>query len=255
MCIRDRFFPIPLFGLGFCALYLLFIDWDWLFSKFRGEKVVTRFDFEWLPRPKVYQLLWIIPILSLVSQNIIIAARYTARTHPFRAVVADWNRKYIARPMGLVSHGVYVDWHFRVKSPIMRFLTVIDGETVEIPSFSEDSYLHYPASTGRFFVYHLFVMRSDKHSFRRLQGRWGGYLTRWFLMKGIEPRDVEVRHHRIDPKIEMDFTKDDRIESEGFTASGTMVYRKGKFFGQWTEQFIKDMTETRRGYKPPPVDK
>ncbi len=54
----------------------------------------------------------------------------------------------------------------------------------------------------------------------------------------LEPRDVEVQYHQITHDIGLNFSDDDRIESEPFSFAGTMQFKKNRFVGDWTEEFL-----------------
>ena len=236
------FFPIPFFGLGMCALYLYFIPWERLLeastqkrieaAKVIGPRSFTRFGYA-------------ICILMTLSQALLIYYRVPAaqQISPI-SKLAEINHKRVAHWMGLYHHGVYDDVHFTLKPPILRYTTVIDGEEIEIPSYSDEGYPDYPEVTGRYWVYLNFLLRYsivDKNrigiaKFERVQR----YLKGWFMQKGIPFQPVTVYYKDVSTALAFDFSSDDNIEKKKWHKAGVVRFDEdGKMLASWRHEFRK----------------
>ena len=129
----------------------------------------------------------------------------------------------VGKLMGLSRHGVYVDEHFAMETPILRWQTRIDGHVVEMPTYDERGYPRYPTVSGRFWVLHLWVLRRDCLTVEELQARWTAYLRGWFAHRGIEPRAVDLLWKPASSPGVMDFGLDDRIEQAGWRHGGHIL--------------------------------
>lgn len=246
------FFPIPLFGAGFCALYLIFLDWGKIFNRLFGLKLPVLAAIPPLRYSLVQRFGFALPAIMLLSQLLLIYANLMPRNNPLRSEIGNiigWPN----RIMGIARHPVYSDSHFVRRSPLFRFIAVVDGKDVEIPTFTENSYPRYPETTGRYFVMHLFYMRSDYAPLERLEGTWSRFLKGWFLQKELpldQVSEVKVLYHQFDLRLELNFDYRRQIADGKWQRAGTLRFdERGTMISAYDEGFIEVMERTRRGIR------
>lgn len=249
------FFPIPWFGLGMCAIYLLFVDWAKILS-FRIPKTQPS-NVRSLSRVLYTVIGYLMMVLMCASQLILIFGKhFEVGSVPHQ--IAVFNRPYLARAMGLFRHPVYIDGHYLRTLPIIRFTTEIDGQEVEIPSYNEEGYPSYPKLSGRTWVLVNFHMRKERTSLSRLQGWWEVYLLSWFKNEGLKPRPVKAQYKDVRTPLVLDFELNNQIAERPwahaadleFIESASGVYKmKGNYSDDYVE-IVKYLQSKRERANP-----
>jgi hypothetical protein len=230
-------FPIPLFGLAMCALYLVFLKWESFPKLLSRSKPLPEED-----RPKGGRHWgWAICAWLTVSQLLLIANRVvTYRPFAFE-MIYELNRTttYFT---GLSNNNVYLDFHFTVRAPFLQFqVTTPQGQRLELPTFDQQSYPVFPSVTGRMWALHGFYMRSDWKGFEDQQKTWIRFVRGWCKSQGVDLANsvVQVRYHTVVFPLKLDFQLDDRVRAEGWKDAGEI-----RFDGQgspefaWREEFV-----------------
>jgi hypothetical protein len=233
------FFPIPLFGLAVCALYLMFIDWPTLGRWWRREEGSAS-DNSPSPQAGPHDRVGrgLVAFL-IVSQLMLIWTRLLPIPAPLQWLFV-LNRTSTAFT-GLADNPVYVDYHFTSPEPILRFdLHRPDGAVIPIPSFDAQSYPEVPFVTGRIWVLNCFLMRFG--SFPADQKVWLRYIQGWSDIEGtsLAGSTVKVYYHQVQlaPDV-FDFQADDRIEREGWKPAGEFVFdATGRPQTHWRPEFV-----------------
>ena len=234
------FFPIPWFGLGMCAIYLLFVRWEKILPNIaiskNNETPVNS-------ATKIKSIIgYAIVIIMCSSQLILIFGKYFPQDS-LLLDIAKFNRPYLARAMGIYRHPVYIDSHYLRTAPIIRWKTVIDGQEVLIPSYDDKGYPNYPEISGRVWVLLNFHLRKQRQPLSRLHHSWQYFLLSWFIREGIEPRDVKLYYKdaRIH-ELRLNFNIDNEIEERPWKDAGTISFEKigdtYKAHGSYTDEFI-----------------
>ena len=215
------FLPIPLFGMTMVALYLMFLPIERLLPR-RSSK--DQIEDSATPDPVFMgKLVGGLGVTMFFCQVLLIIAPYL-----------PWNQ-FLAGVFGLSRHPVFVDWHFRLQSPILRFETTIDGQTVHLPSFDEKG---YPDNKGRMWVYHNFIMRNDRRTIESLDQNLMDYLKGWFYQQNMDPIPIRVFYKDVRLRMEMDFDQDEQIEKQPWHFAGEVSFSEDhepQF--NWTPEF------------------
>jgi hypothetical protein len=226
-------FPIPFFGMGLIALYLLFIDFDFL----RKFNIPIPLRQRYKPQTRANTTCFALAILLAVMQMyIIFAFPHPAQLRNFMNRTGWGN---IFAQLGIVRHPLYRDVHFKSQAPVLHFVTKINGERTVIPGFDEHGYPHYPEVTGRQWALFGFGIRQDPFKSPNAK-RIEGYLLRWFRSQGIEPQPVDIFYKALNLKFEIDLQADNRIREAPLALAGRFtVDNKGKVKFIWEAPYLE----------------
>ncbi len=193
------FFPLPLFGLAFATLLLLYLPVN---GRARVGSVPRRHS-----RLATYGSALLIS--GLVASQVWLAAQPIGLTNPLSAI------------LGTTRHPLFLDWHFRLSGPILRFTTRVGGREISIPSFSEDG---YPEVSGRYWKLLGFFARGTREG----PGAQLRYLRGWFASHDLEPGVVDVYCKNVTlSELALDFELDDREAATPWRLAGTIDVRDG----------------------------
>ena len=232
------FFPIPLFGLGMCALLLAFVDWDELLPWLpRSTADVAAPHGAWYAR--AVALVMLVSQLGLISETAIPSDS---------AAAVRWvqNNRQLSQWMGLTRHAVYVDRHFAIRTPLLRWQTEVNGTLVEIPTFDVQGYPRYPWVSGRIWVFHYWGMRRDNVNFATLESRWATFLARWFRKQRLPAGEVSVLWKPVETPLVENYQLDDTIERTPWQHGGWITIFAGQdrwFRTAWEPRFVAGVTE------------
>lgn len=225
------FFPIPFFGIGVCALYLFYVDWgSWL----RAEPLPPQ-----PPSPRLRKAWFAIAALFIMGQSVRIVCRSYPESARLKAF-EDRLHPYL-NLMGIYPHPLYLDWHFSMTAPLLRFETEVDGRWVEIPCFDREGYTQ---RTGRYWAVVNFLLR-EQYELESPDYRFSKrYLEGWFYHQGLEPRDVRVFYKDARIDLALDFEQNNRIIEAPWKPAGWFRYEGGAFRQDWTERFERERRDT-----------
>jgi hypothetical protein len=228
-------FPIPLFGLGLCALLLFFFHWD-------SSKVSFEESYPTFTDSRTDIARWTIAVLLAVSQLFLIVHRTIPVKSDFIGNVFVWNRRYAAKWLGLYDHGVYIDQHFSNDVPILRYRTTSHGKLVYVPSFNEKGYPHLPTITGRLFVTHLFNIRREISKPVPLFDGIVLYLKNYISREGRTSGSFDIFYKEVRTQFRWDFSMDDEIEQRPWLLAGHLsIHSDGSYRLRWEERFAQRM--------------
>ncbi len=193
------FYPIPLFGVGMAAIFLLYFSYGQKPTP-PGSSKGTTGSFE-TPAWLGYSLI----ALLIFTQILLILPK--EQKPPFT--------RALMKLLHVHRHPVYVDAHFVNPNPICRFVTTVDGKQVEIPTFSEEGYPVYPAVEGRYWVATTFRMRAPVHG-----DKISEYVRGWLRYSGLSPRRVEILCRNVNVKGELNFDYDNDIRKRPWLHAG-----------------------------------
>jgi hypothetical protein len=215
------FLPIPLFGTGMLSLYFMFLPLHRLLTK-AGEKNPVYIK---QPEDKVMKpLVAFLCVSMFLSQSLLIVMPYLS-----------WNKR-AAEVFGLSRHTLFLDWHFTLKSPILRFETEVDGETIRLPSFDDKAYTQVK---GRMWAFHNFYIRGDRTTVRWLDRNLLRFLEGWFAKHDLEPRTVRLYYKDAAVPMAFDFRSDEIVEARPWVLGGEIHFPEGsKPVMEWTPEFI-----------------
>jgi hypothetical protein len=217
------FLPIPLFGLGFAALYLALVDWAPLVKKLGWAADVRAVDSPAALAPRLIDRLpFALPAFLAGGELIAIVP---ARIVPATAYVAP----YLGN-IGLVKYGVYLDFHFTINKPILRFAVQSDGRTVDVPTFDDRG---FPLVTGRYWCliaigdlrWHVGEASGDAAIHRYLRGA----LSR----QGLTEAEFSVHGRDISIPLRMDPSVPDDVANRPWALLATGRYSNGRTEISW----------------------
>jgi hypothetical protein len=147
------FMALPQFGMLMTGLVLLFAPWPG-----HGAQARAR-------RPALAALL--LAGLMLIGQLTINAA-------------PGGPRNLLCRALGLYQRAIFIDWHFRLPGPLIRFTAVLPGgQERPIPSFDERG---YPTTHDRYWKLFGFILRAPGGSAEEAALR---YVRGWREQSGV----------------------------------------------------------------------
>jgi len=157
---------------------------------------------------------WRLAPAALVLIALMIAGQLSLNLAPAQP------RNLLCRVLGLYQRAIFVDWHFLLPGPLLRFKVVeLEGETV-IPTFDEQG---YPMLHDRYWKLFGFTLRQpgmDSHgpSFRYVRG--------WLERSGRKTAEVRVYCRDASLRsLALDFEADDEQRRRLWALCGTMSLR------------------------------
>lgn len=195
------FMPLPQFGVLMVALLLLFVRWERLFpARLRGAPAEEPRNAPGWPARVGYALA-VLMAFSQLQLNLDLAAP----------------RNALSVILGTRAHPIFIDWHFTLSAPLLRFTTEVDGREVDVPSFDKDG---HPTVRDRYWKVLGFSMRTGREPLYPDR-----YLRGWFKSVGLRPQLVHVfcRDVRL-PNLEVDFKVADELRARPWTPCGTVSY-------------------------------
>jgi hypothetical protein len=192
-------YPLPQFALVMVATLLLFMP--------RADPAPTRATIRTTPA-------WTAPLAVALAAAMTVSQIDLVRR--------PWEpRSRLSRLVSTYPHPIFIDWHFRLRAPILRYTTEIDGREVVIPSFDEDG---RPAVRDRYWKVLAFSLRGD----RRGPDMMARYLRAWLLARGAQSATVTLwcRDVRL-PRLELDFGLAEELASRRFTRCGQVELAPG----------------------------
>ncbi len=139
------------------------------------------------------------------------------------------------RLFGLERHGVYVDRHFQLATPVIRLTTVIDGREVVIPSFDAEG---HPEVRGRYWVTWTFPLRTNLNGFYKHSER---FVRAYFKDRGLTPRDVRVEMRPAWVPLRWDFETVERLKAETWMDGGRMRFDGERYIHELTPALETEM--------------
>lgn len=188
-------FPIPIFGFGFIALLLQFIDWEKVFAnpKEVSEKLPEREDTskEFFKIPSKWG--YFLCILVFFCQLTMIERAFPVFNKSFLKPVFEFNQQVLARIMGSYRHPVYIDWHFQIPIPSFRF---VDENNKQLGSFNQDHHPHFFYTSNRYWVYQMFYYRSSS-SFTKLNSMIESYISNQTKIQNTKDWEPEFKREML----------------------------------------------------------
>ncbi|CAM2066601.1 HTTM domain-containing protein [Sulfidibacter corallicola] len=225
------FFPIPWFALSWVGALLLFFPFHWFMDlEDDGEpqeslaysKVVARLGYAGCV------LLFLFQLSLIFTPNKV--------------------NRFIALHIGQARHNVYLDFHFTLTSPILRFYEVTEEERIPIASFDDKG---YPQVSGRYWATTHFFLRFGFLNDPPKYTMWhiARYCKGSLLKRGrpVAGSVIEIEYKDVTTPLALDFDRDDQIEKHPWHAAGRIVYdENGKANFDFTRNFRHQMFDVRR---------
>jgi len=137
-------------------------------------------------------------------------------------ILHPWEpRGRLSRLVSTYPHPFFIDWHFQLHAPILRYTVEVDGRQVAIPSFDEDG---HPEVRDRYWKVLAFSLRGDW----RGQDMMTRYLRAWLLRQGLTRARVTVWCRDVSlPRLELDFGLADELARRRFAPCGSIDFSPG----------------------------
>lgn len=217
------FFPIPFFGVAVSCTYLLFVDWSAVGralvalrsrvapdAAVAGESPPPIVPARIVPRDCV-------PALALLALQLSLV--FGERLPPS---AQRWSDR-LCRYAGVSRHPIYIDPHFAIREPILRFEATHGGRAIRLPSFDAKG---YPEMTGRYWCMVAFSLRAHGPN-PAVDPALRTYLAGLLRMQGVPEADITISGKDVWVPFALDFAADDEVERRPFTPLGTARYREG----------------------------
>ncbi|MCB0359366.1 MAG: hypothetical protein KDD44_07010, partial [Bdellovibrionales bacterium] len=243
------FFPIPLFGLGFIALLVVFIDWGSLRARHLTPPPMESETRPVIPTSPHRRALGIAAIGLLLGCQALWIARDESAIPWVHRALANPGARFLAFLTGTERHPVFVDWHFDDPHVLIRLAPLTGGASV-LPSFDDSGYPEFPLVSGRLWVDVLFgtkayrgVLEDTEHALRRM--------IRGTTCRGEEvgeERQVSVEYRNVDIPLHLDFSLDDRLREERWHQAGVaiIVPPTCTITFHWEPGFVMEFTRPRK---------
>lgn len=232
------FFPIPWFGLLLCALYMIYLPWEKLFAK--GSRVVPRADNQ--REARIGAAISAVLIVSQLLYIVEFSGVDESRSWPGKVRRFLHKRNHdLSNFIGTVPHPVYVDAHFTLQKPLLRFeLIGQDGTTLLVPTYTLKGYPEYPETTGRLWVVETFYFRGEGSDLNQVFESWSRFIEKWAERETVNLEDytISVSYKLALVDFLIDFDANNRIEDAPWNHAGTLTYKAGKgFTANWEAEF------------------
>jgi hypothetical protein len=134
-------------------------------------------------------------------------------------VLHPWEpRGALSRLVSTYPHPFFIDWHFRLRAPLLRYTVDVGGRAVEIPSFDQDG---HPVVRDRYWKVLAFSLRGD----RRGRDMMTRYVRAWLLREGLTSARVTLWCRDVTlPRLELDFSLAELMASRQFRECGAMEF-------------------------------
>ena len=204
------FIALPQFGLIMAGLVALFVPWAALGRPFRARKP-TGLSLPGRPPALAAYALSASMVVGQISINL-------APGQP---------RNLPCRLLGLYQRQIFVDWHFLLPAPLMRFVAAgPGGEEVVVPSFDERG---YPMVGDRYWKVLGFTMRTDPLWASTVER----YVRGWLERTGLKATGIRI--YCRDPRLRtlgLDFQADDEERARPWVLCATMSFRSSRGDGK-----------------------
>jgi hypothetical protein len=197
------FMALPQFALLMTGLVVLFLPWDARLARAAPP-----------PQPGGGAPPWRLARVASVLVALMVGGQLSLNLAPSRP------RNVLCRVLGLHQRAIFIDWHFLLPGPLLRF-TVADpqGETV-IPSFDENG---YPMLHDRYWKLFGFTLRAPGADVREPTLR---YVRGWLERSGRKAADVRVYCRDVRLRtLALDFEADDEQRRRPWILCGTISFR------------------------------
>ncbi|MCB0340185.1 MAG: hypothetical protein KDD53_11305, partial [Bdellovibrionales bacterium] len=190
-------FPLPVFGAGLASLLCFFVKWERILPKaLLGSSITTATS---TASSRVGILIRYLLLFSLILSQALLFNTPSGKTN------------LLSKIIGTTRHSLFLDWHFSLQRPLMRF--TLGQQTLEqvVPSFDE---MGYPMLRDRYWKMLGFFVRAradwDSEIIRFLKG--------WAQMEDIELSKIDIycRDVRI-PSLSLDFEIDNELQKRNWT--------------------------------------
>ncbi len=218
------FLPIPLFGLGFTALYLCFVDWEPIARRFGWVQSTAPTDVAPVATlaGRYAMVPYALPLFLIVGE--------AAATIPTRIIPALASLQPTLSMFGLTNYGVYLDFHFTIPKPIVRVVAKAGDRTINLPSFDERGYSEV---TGRYWAmvaigelrWHSGDPEGDEAMNR--------YLTGTLTREGISEADFSVYGRDVSVPLRMTPNLEDDVAHRPWKLLATGTYHSGHTVISW----------------------
>ena len=252
------FFPITFFGLGMVATYLLYVDFPpSLLARFRlkaaaqagngieaqsasnaksaieaqsapNAKSAIEASSAFAPEPTTHvapapctvpqiaaiALLWLMQLVLLFGE----------KTSPVGQATS-----WVCKSLGICRHPVYINGHFSVQEPILRFQVKSGNQTYWLPSFNEKG---YPELSNRYFCMTTVKLRASANSHNKED-----VVVRYIKgnLERLDVRDADVMVYGKDVYVPLaiDFTAPERIENRTWKPVARATFKDGRVNLVW----------------------
>ena len=195
------FIALPQFALLMASLVALFLPWEVLRRRASSAPVPDGAP-PWRAAPVAVALMAFM-VVGQLSINLV-----------------PGPRNVLCRVLGLRQRAIFIDWHFLLPGPLLRFTVEEPAGTTVIPTFDERG---YPLLHDRYWKLFGFTLRAQGMDFRGPAFR---YVHGWLERSGRKA--AEVRVHCRDARLRslaLDFGADDDQRGRPWTYCGTLVLR------------------------------
>lgn len=236
------FLPIPMFGLALSSLYLCFVDWGPVLARLGrgGEKALdVSADPSARPSPPApsrwAKLGYALPAFLLVGEAI-------ATLPPRFLSILAASRPALGR-IGLNNYGVYLDMHFTIPRPILRFEATSHGVPVSIPSFDR---LGYPEVTGRYWCTVTIAGLRWNPGEPEGDEAMRRYVRGALMRQGVTDADISVYGRDVSIPLRLAPGLEEDIERRPWVPVASAKYANGELAIHW----LPDAPLTTRGRLP-----
>jgi hypothetical protein len=220
------FFPITFFGIGMAATYLLYVDFPSGLLRRLGLDNIADEEAKvdtasatmaapcTVPQLSVIVFLWVMQFMLLFGDKTTAAGQFNA---------------LLCRCLGICRHPVYINGHFSVKEPILRFQVLSGNQTYWLPSFDEKG---YPEVSNRYFCMvnvKLRVSASNRMREDVVVRYIKGHLARLQLKEGV----VMVFGKDVYVPLAIDFSAPQRIENRAWKLVARAIIKGGNVDLLW----------------------
>ena len=189
-------FPIPLFALGACGIYLLLVPFSfWRRFVPYGNQVKSVLNLQYT-RSKNYLLLFMILVFFIPQFYITSQVGLAKKLTP--DIFLDTTRNEIALVLrklgsftGVVPHGVFMDSHFREYNHVVALIAEVDDHHIWLPIVDSKGIPSY-YNNGSNWVNWTFRVNSPKINMKRLSKGIIRYSIFWAQKNSIDMNNMKI---------------------------------------------------------------